>query len=102
MNTAQLDTLIGYLNSALETLQELKQQDNKYDKEISATTTTVYLKTGFLYPWAELKKWCNRNNYTPKKIEKYGLLSNSYPASAWKDCFGIDLVELSSNSPLEH
>lgn len=102
MDNTKLDTLIEYLQSALEGLYELRDADNKYDKEVSATTTTVYMKTRFLYNWQELKKWCNRHNYTPKKIEKYGLMTNSYPASAWKDCFNIDLVELSKNTSLEH
>lgn len=101
MDNQKLDTLIEYLQSALEGLYELKNTDNPYENELSATTTTIYLKTGTLYPWQELKKWCNRHSFTPKQITKYGLKANSYPASAWMDCFGIDLSDLSESGALE-
>lgn len=101
MNNQKLDILINYLQSFSEELQKLKSTNSPYENELSATTTTIYLKTGTLYPWHELKKWCKRHSFTPKQITKYGLKANSYPASAWRDCYGIDLTDLSKSKALE-
>lgn len=69
MNTSKLDTLIDYFQSILEGLYELKSQESTYNDEISATTATVYLKTGVLYKWHKLNRWCKTHGHTPKQIE---------------------------------
>lgn len=96
MTNQKIDTLLEYLQSAVETLQELRASQNdaihsKLSDELSATTTSVYLRTGVLYSWKELKRWCNAHHFQPKKLDHYGLSINSYPASAWKEVFDINL-----------
>lgn len=100
MDNPKLESLIEYLHAALETIYELKSKNSTYDNETSATTSSIYMRTGTLYPWYELKKWYNRHNYTPKHICRYGIKTNSYPASAWKECFNIDLDALPESSLL--
>lgn len=104
MNLTQIDMLISTFNNAISVLSELKEEMTE-DKPVvlsepSASTTEVYMRTEVLYPWMKLKQWCNQHNIQPVKKDHYGIFINQYPASAWMDVFGVDIIELMSLKPM--
>lgn len=100
MNITKIDTLISNFSDAIATLSELKDELTEPKpvilQEPSASTTEVYLRTEVLYPWVKLKRWCTQNHVQPVKKDHYGLMINHYPASAWLEVFGVDIIEIMS------
>lgn len=105
MNLTQIDMLISTFNNAISVLSELKEEMTEVKpmvlSEPSASTTEVYMRTETLYSWRELKKWCMDNNVAPVKKDHYGMIINHYPASAWMEVFGVDIIEVMSLKPID-
>lgn len=81
--------------------QHLEQQNQtskstvyNVDDSLTATTTEVSMRTGYVYNWVLLKRWCVEHNYEIPKANYFGLDLNDYPAQAWLDVYNIDLHKL--------
>ena len=100
MNIAKIDALISNFSDAIAMLSELKDELTEPKpvilQEPSASTTEVYLRTEVLYPWVKLKRWCTQNHVQPVKKDHYVLMIIRYPASAWLEVFGVDIIEIMS------
>lgn len=105
MNLTQIDKLISSIHEVISVLSELKEEMTEVKpvvlSEPSASTSEVYLRTGVHYSWGKLKKWCTQNNIQPVKQDRYGLLINHYPASAWMEVFGVDIEEVLYKNPFD-
>ena len=62
----------------------------------SASIIAVQVKTGITYNWRDLKKYCTAAGLSMGKSFNPGLQLNvnTYPAQAWFEAYGVDLVEL--------
>jgi hypothetical protein len=60
-----------------------------------ATVTAVQNATGVKFDWLGLRRWCKDHNQTPNDVpdKRYGSVK-AWPACAWVNVFGVDLMDL--------
>lgn len=61
-----------------------------------ATVLAVDDITGKDYDWVPLRRWCKANEVTPETVpdKRYPRGVKAWPAAAWLEVYGVDLVEL--------
>lgn len=78
--------------SLLEQHQKIFHQ--YLDDSPRATSTEVIKKVGYIVYWENLKDWCIKYGYKPKKTIYGNIPRNLYPNLAFIECFGIDITKL--------
>ena len=86
--------------TAMATASAARREASKLRDELGActrhaTVTAVQRATGGQYEFLPLRRWCKSSGITPADVpdRRYGSVK-AWPAAAWSECYGVDLVEL--------
>lgn len=84
------------MNTAAQAVREKKAIEAKLGRCINhASILAVQNATGASYAWHPLKAYCSKNGLPQVKAhdERWGKV-NTYPAQAWLEVYGVDIVAL--------
>ncbi|WOE31014.1 MULTISPECIES: Rha family transcriptional regulator [unclassified Acinetobacter] len=86
-------TAMATASNAVQENTRLK--DKLGQSKRNATVLAVERLTGKEYTWQALNKWCKAHGVKPQKVhdDRYGKV-NTYPAQAWSDVYGVNLLAL--------
>lgn len=86
--------------TAMATAAAAKREAERLRDELGActrhaTVTAVQRATGGQYEFLPLRRWCKSSGVTPADVpdRRYGSVK-AWPAAAWSECYGVDLVAL--------
>lgn len=87
--------------TAMATAASAKREAARLKHELGfsarhATILQVEAAIGGDFDFAPLRRWCKANEVTPQTVpdKRYPKGVKAWPAGAWADCYGVDLVEL--------
>jgi hypothetical protein len=87
--------------TAMATAASAKREAARLKHELGfsarhATILQVEVAVGGDFDFAPLRRWCKANEVTPQTVpdKRYPKGVKAWPAGAWADCYGVDLVEL--------
>lgn len=87
--------------TAMATASAAKREAARLKHELGfsarhATILQVEAAIGGDFDFAPLRRWCKANEVTPQTVpdKRYPKGVKAWPAGAWADCYGVDLVEL--------